>query len=123
MRSKIAILAISTLAAIASMPVHAEPAVTVKSEVVRYGDLRLISAVGAAVLYARLRAAAERVCGGPLEGRPVGQATRIRNCIDDTLAKAVADVNQPVMTQYYESRLARNNGTSPPATAPVADAR
>jgi UrcA family protein len=92
-------------AAIASSVAMADMAVTVRSEVVQYGDLRLISAVGAAVLYGRLRGAAERTCG-PLDGRQPAQAARYRACVDEAIAKAVADVNEPVLTAYFDAKRA-----------------
>jgi UrcA family protein len=83
----------------------ADALVNVKSEVVRYDDIRLISIVGAAVLYGRLNSAAERACDGPLVGPPqLAKQKRYRDCMSETLAKAVADVNHPVLTHYYESK-------------------
>ena len=103
MRSTICLLLFSTLAAIGTSVAMADTVVTVKSEVVRYDDLRLISAVGAAVLYGRLRGAAERACG-TLNGRPAELAARYRSCVDEAVAKAVAEVNEPVLTRYVESK-------------------
>ena len=116
--SKIFILLFSVLAAIGRSVATADTLVTVKSEVVRYDDLRLISNVGAAVLYGRLRNAAERACAS-LDGRPPAQAARYRACVDDAVTKAVADVNEPLLTRYVESKrnaptpsIARPNPTS-----------
>jgi UrcA family protein len=126
MRSKkIRMLLLSMLAASVSSLAMADGQVTVKSEVVRYDDLRLISAVGAAVLYGRLRGAADRACGRPLDNSLTMQA-RHRACVDDAVAKAVAEVNQPILTQYFETK--RNAAAAPgrssaPAVAAVADAR
>jgi UrcA family protein len=103
MRSTIRTIFLFIFAAVASSVAMADSLVTVKSEVVHYGDLRLISAVGAAVLYGRLRGAAERACS-PLDGRQPSQAGRYRACVDEAMAKAVADVNEPVLTAYYESK-------------------
>jgi len=98
-------LLLSFLAATASSLATADTLVTMNSEVVRYDDIRLISPVGAAVLFGRLRNAAMRACGGPLSG-PQQLATQQRYdaCVRDTLAKAVDEVNEPVLTKYYESR-------------------
>ena len=62
MKSKIHMLLLSILAMGSSIALAADPVVTVKTETVRYDDIRLISAVGAAVLYGRLQNAAERAC-------------------------------------------------------------
>lgn len=108
MSSKIRILLFSVLALVASSFAMADSVVTVKSETVRYDDLRLISAVGAAVLYGRLHHAAERACGS-LDGKTPQLSSRYRACVDDAMSKAVADVNEPVLTKYYESK--RNSPT------------
>jgi UrcA family protein len=105
MRSKIHMLLLSLLAiGGTSLAMAADPTVTVKTETVKYGDIRLISAVGAAVLYGRLQSAAERACGGPLETVPLVQRTRFKSCVDDAVAKAVSDVNNPMLTWYQDSK-------------------
>ncbi len=102
-----------------------DASVNVKSEVVHYDDVRLISAVGAAVLYGRLHAAAERACGGAPDSPHLSAKQRYRACVNDALKKAVAEVNNPVLTQYYESKRGANvpRGSSVPGTTAVADAR
>ncbi len=126
MRSKIHMLLLSLLAicgcpvAMADAPVNTQ--VTVKSETVRYDDVRLISAVGAAVLYNRVRAAAERACGGPLETVPLQQRQSYKHCVDDAVAKAVADVNSPMLTWYLESKRG-NTSENASTSAPVAKTR
>ncbi len=97
-------LLLSIVAVTASSLAMADALVNVKSEVVRYDDIRLISAVGAAVLYGRLHGAAERVCGGPIDSLQIVRQRRYRACVDDALSKAVADVNSPVLGKYFESR-------------------
>jgi UrcA family protein len=105
MRSKIHMLLLSLLATGGtSLAMATDPIVTVKTETVRYGDIRLISAVGAAVLYGRLQNAAERACGGPLETVPLVQRARFKSCVDDAVAKAVSDVNNPMLTWYQDSK-------------------
>ncbi len=104
MKSKIHMLLLSILAMGSSLAVAADPVVTVKTETVRYDDIRLISAVGAAVLYGRLQSAAQRACGGPLETVPLVQRKAFKVCVDDAVAKAVADVNNPMLTWYLESK-------------------
>jgi UrcA family protein len=103
MRSTIRTLSFCVFALVASSLASADTVVNVKSETVRYDDLRLISAVGAAVLYGRLRGAAERACGA-LDGKTPQLASRYRACVDDAVSKAVADVNEPVLTKYFESK-------------------
>jgi UrcA family protein len=104
MRFKIHMLLLSILAVCGSSLAAADTQVTVKTETVRYDDIRLISAVGAAVLHGRLRAAAERACGGPVDTVPLSQRVRFKTCVDEAVAKAVADVNNSMLTWYYESK-------------------
>ena len=67
--------------------------------VVRYADLDLTRPAGAATLYSRLRAAARDVCD------PVNPRDRTSgNCAEAAMARAVADVNAPVLTDYYLSK-------------------
>jgi UrcA family protein len=103
MSSRIRTLFFAVFACVASSFAMADAVVTVKSETVRYDDVRLISAVGAAVLYGRVRHAAERACAS-LDGKTPQLASRYRACVDDAVAKAVAEVNEPVLTKYYEAK-------------------
>ena len=123
MRSKIHMLLLSLVAVAGSSLAMADaPVVTVKTETVKYDDIRLISAVGAAVLYGRLSSAADRACGGPLETVPLVQRQRFKQCVDEAVAKAVQDVNNPMLTWYRESK--RGNTSENASTGnPVAKAR
>lgn len=123
MRLTFRMLLLSVLAVAAISPAMAGDAavVNVKTEVVRFDDLRLISTVGAAVLYGRLERAADRACGGPSDNLQLAQQQRYRTCMDDTLAKAVSDVNHPILNQFYESK--RRNRANTPAPSAVAKTR
>lgn len=115
MRSNKLLLLASALAVTASPFVMADALVNVKSEVVRYDDLRLTSRVGVAVLYGRLRSAAERACA-PLESQQLAAKGRYRACYDDAMARAVAGVNHAGLTEYYESK--KGLVPVPPVVAP-----
>jgi UrcA family protein len=122
MRTKTRVILLAFLAVAVNSVAMADGSVNVKSETVRFDDLRLISTVGAAVLYARLRGAAERVCGGPAESAQIAEQRRYRSCVDDALAKAVADVNHPVLNTYVASKRgapAPSNATTTAATTSV----
>jgi UrcA family protein len=125
MRSTIRMFVCSTLAvAASSLAMAGDPVVTVKSEVVNYGDLRLISAVGAAQLYGRIRNAAERACGGPRDKQPLAMEARYRACVDEAITKAVDQVNQPVLTQFYETKKGASAAkAATPGPSSVANAR
>jgi UrcA family protein len=114
MSSKTTILLFS-LAITASSFAMADPVVTVKSEVVRYEDVRLTSPVGIAVLYGRIRGAAERACGP--DSADLALKARRRSCVDKALAVAVADVNLPALTTFWETK--RNGATAAGKVAPV----
>lgn len=77
---------------------------------VRFSDLDLARTDGAATLYARIHSAAERVCA-PLSGRRLDENQRYRVCVGDALARAVADVHQPTLTEYYQSKVSPRDRT------------
>jgi UrcA family protein len=116
MRLNFRMLLLSVLAVAAISPAMADDAnvVNVKSEVVRFDDLRLISTVGAAVLYGRIERAADRACGGPSDNLQLAAQQRYRICMDETVAKAVSEVNHPILNQFFESKR-RNKANNPPS--------
>jgi UrcA family protein len=68
--------------------------------VVHFADLDLTRNAGVAVLYARIRFAARQVCE-PVDDR-LWQSTVARNrCVTQAIARAVADVNVPMLTNYH----------------------
>ena len=69
---------------------------------VKYSDLNLSNADGAKALYRRLSVAAAQVCA-PLRDVPV-RASKHTACIDQAMARAVADVNAPALTEYFTAR-------------------
>jgi UrcA family protein len=117
MRLNLRMFLLSVFAVVAVSPaIAADTAVVnVKTEVVRFDDLRLISTVGAAVLYARIETAADRACGGPSDNLQLAAQKRYRSCMNEAVSKAVSDVNHPILNQYYESKR-RNRSTTPPSS-------
>ena len=89
-------------------PVAAADVVTVDSNAhgyqlsttVRYAGIDLDSATGAETLHRRLSHAAERVCA-PLKSRQVSLLREHRQCVADTLSRAVAGVDRPMLTRYH----------------------
>lgn len=73
------------------------------SETVKYGDLDLNRSQDASRLYKRLDRAARNVCA-PLRGRSVTPAAKHRACVNEAVAKAVSEVDQPLLTQYHKSK-------------------
>ena len=73
------------------------------SRVVKFADLDLSHSQGVAVLYTRIRSAAREVClpqyNWVMEMRVISD-----QCRDEAVARAVADVNAPALTAYYQGR-------------------
>jgi len=74
--------------------------VEVLSQAVKYGDLNLGHTAGAATLYGRIKSAAAHVCAND-SSRELRVTSESRSCMKQAIARAVADVNQPQLTQYY----------------------
>jgi UrcA family protein len=74
------------------------------SRKVSYSDLNLASPAGAQALYRRLTAAADVVCA-PFEGRGLVSEHQFKACVGHAIATAVADVNSPLLTSYYQSKV------------------
>jgi UrcA family protein len=68
----------------------------VLSKTVRYSDLDITESDGAKVLYSRIRAAAEDVCGRSSGTDPILRLA-ITGCIHNAVDKAVKDVNAPML--------------------------
>ena len=86
--------------AAASGRVVAQPDDQVLTKKVTYADLNLESEAGAKVLYARLRHAAQNVCS-PFESRELSRMQVWRTCVDNALASAVTQVNNPRVTALH----------------------
>jgi UrcA family protein len=74
---------------------------------VNFADLDLTRGPGVAALYARIRSAAQQVCG-PVDARQLQALTNWKRCTKQAIARAVRDVNAPMLTSYY---LAKTNPT------------
>ena len=70
--------------------------------VVQYVDLNLASPAGARTLYARLRSAAERACGGDPSGRTLQQQMDYQSCYDSALDKAVRKVDSAGLQALHQ---------------------
>jgi UrcA family protein len=74
------------------------PQVTVK-----FGDLNISSLRGAAVLYGRIRGAAEKVCS-PYDRNDLGSKQRLKACIDKAILSAVTGVDNFALTAVYSAK-------------------
>jgi UrcA family protein len=81
---------------------------SVYQEVVSYGDLNLASEADAAILRARITAAARKVCGQSFSLVPMEIKSRRQVCVADATARAIADVNSPTLTRLGQLVVAAN---------------
>lgn len=77
---------------------HADPA----QISVQFSDLDLNRMEGAAVLYRRLKHAAETVCS-PIEGRSLANTRVFKQCVKSGIDAAVIQVDRPTLTAYYHT--------------------
>jgi UrcA family protein len=81
------------------------------TKVVSYADLNLKAEPGARTLYGRLRMAATQVCA-PFRGDSLRERTNWRECFNPALARAVAEIDEPMLTAYH---LRQTGKTEPPS--------
>lgn len=89
---------------------YAAPPENVPSIVVHFADLDLSRSEGAAVLYQRLKGAAETVCA-PLDDRDLARHMSFKACVHSAISTAVTKVDQPALTAYYEAKTHGRNAT------------
>jgi UrcA family protein len=80
---------------------YAAPVYEVATRTVKYGDLDLSRTEGAAHLYSRIQTAARAVCGPAISSGPRDSILVSWHCMDQSIARAVADVNAPTLTSYH----------------------
>jgi UrcA family protein len=73
----------------------------VRSETVKFSDLNVNSSAGVEALYRRIHSAAKRVCAPP-EGYQTLVGSVV--CVKDAEARAIAQVNLPLLTAYYQRK-------------------
>ena len=71
---------------------------------VRYSDLNLDTPAGAAVLYQRIRHAAEQVCG-KADSRRLDEMVVSQACMDKAIASSVRAVGNAQLTSQYVARV------------------
>jgi UrcA family protein len=97
--TKTVTLAAAICFAAAAFGAHAGEMVN-DTQTVKYADLNLNTQAGVAVLYKRIRNAAEQVCGD--EGaRELAQAAAAKVCVDRAIVATVREVNNPMLTAEY----------------------
>jgi UrcA family protein len=103
----IAILTVALIQQTAQASVRSDELPT---STVRFADLDLDHTPGAAVMYRRLKQAAEQVCS-PLKGADLGSKARFGRCTEEAVAAAIAKIGRPILTQYYRSVTHDRNAT------------
>lgn len=101
----VALLAVASLGVtLLASGAHAAEA-TVAAPVVRvsYVDLNLGTQAGAKVLYQRIRAAAERVCGDA-ESRQLEVAAAAKACMDQAIVTSIRAVNNEQLTRTAKAK-------------------
>lgn len=86
-----------------ALPPLAEPAVT-RTETVKYSPAEAATPEGAAALYARLKAAAEKVCADP-SPVPLGMTAHdpaFEACASAALADAVRKTGSPLVSMVHQ---------------------
>lgn len=73
---------------------------------VKYGDLNVSTSQGAAALYSRIHAAAERVCSNLDRSDPFSRMQR-DTCVNQSVADGVRKVNQAALFAVYNTKNAR----------------
>jgi UrcA family protein len=74
----------------------------IRSETVKFADLKVDTTAGAEALYRRIYGAAQRVCG--YEATSVFSQTIWRNCVRPTVDATVAKANNPLLTALHTGR-------------------
>ena len=74
----------------------------VRSETIKFADLKVDTAAGAEALYHRIYGAAQRVCG--YEATSVWSQTVWRSCVRPTVDATVAKANNPLLTALHTGR-------------------
>ena len=71
--------------------------------IVKYADLDLSTSQGAAVLYNRIRIAAEGVCAS-LDGGDLNSKSHLKTCVQRAIESAVGTVNRPALSALYAAK-------------------
>ena len=74
----------------------------IRSETVKYADLKVDTAAGAQALYSRIHSAARRVCG--YEATSIQGPSVWQNCVRPAVDAAVAKVNNSQLTALHTGR-------------------
>ncbi len=101
---------LTTLAAVATLSIcsftiaHADTGFEPRRATVRFADLDTSTVQGAAMLYNRLKGAAETVCQDLEPGGRLDLISRYAGCIHFALGNAIVKLDRPTLTAYAAAR-------------------
>jgi UrcA family protein len=104
LRAAVAVTALAACAAIGSVGSARAATVEPPAVKVRYSDLNLSTEQGSLILYGRIVAAAHEVCAVDVF-RDLRAVAASRACAAEAIARAVRDVNSPMLASVYAARL------------------
>jgi UrcA family protein len=105
-RSLIAIALFSILYSSLPAPPAAADSFGPLNVTVKFSDLAISQPQGAAVLYGRIRSAAEKVCS-LYDDRNLARKMRLDACIHKAVADAVTAVNEPALRAVYSAKMGK----------------
>ena len=104
MKNLTTLVAVATFATSIFTIARADTTSDPRSETVQFADLDTSNVPGAAVLYQRIKHAAENVCRDRAPGRVLALQRLYANCVHVALTNAVAEINRPAVTAYAAAR-------------------
>ena len=113
LRNAAAYTILATCTAIGAVGIAHAASADAPALTVRYSDLNLSTKQGAVALYERIAVAAYRVCAADKVLDLDAMATA-RVCREAVIAKAVRDVNSPVLASVYAERQGRGAARGAP---------
>jgi UrcA family protein len=112
MKNLTTLVAAATFATCMFTIAHADTTSEPRSETVQFADLDTANVQGAAVLFQRIKSAAENVCRDLEPGRSLTLRHLYANCVHLALSNAVAEVDSPAVTAYAVARGALQRDTT-----------
>src|SRR3984957_5412018 len=100
----LAAVAAVCLASVPGVAHGGEAAHGVPTRTVHYSDLDINTRAGATVLYARIRNAAQQVCGDA-DSRQLAVSAAVKACVNRAISTSVRSVNSPKLTSVYNSQV------------------
>lgn len=100
MKNFTTLIAAATFAALGVSIAQADTTFGPRSVTVRFADLDMTNSQGAAVLFRRIKGAAESVCRDLESGRDLGLIHRHANCVNLALGNAIVKIDRPAVTAY-----------------------